>query len=72
MPTVKDKFISTANSGLEPDFRSFGIFPRIFGQILCRTQIFVRRWFLAKNKNADARCGFRDHSGCKNNIALAT
>ena len=29
------------------------------GQLLCKTQISVCSWFLAKNKAADAKRGFR-------------
>ena len=31
------------------------------GQLFSNTQIPVCLWFLAKNKNADAKCDFRDH-----------
>jgi hypothetical protein len=33
----------------------------LLGQLFYSTQIPVCLWFLAKNKNADAKRGFRDH-----------
>jgi type I restriction enzyme M protein len=35
------------------------------------TQIPVCLWFLAKNKSADAKRGFRDRLGLENQLALA-
>jgi len=35
------------------------------------TQVPVCLWFLAKNKNADAKRGFRDRLGLENQLALA-
>jgi hypothetical protein len=41
------------------------------GQFLYSTQIPVYLWFLAKNKNADAKRGSRDHLEVNNQLALA-
>ena len=41
------------------------------GQLFYSTQIPVCFWFLAKNKNADAKRGFHDRSEFENNLALA-
>ena len=41
------------------------------GQLFYSTQIPVSLWFLAKNKNADAKRGFRDRRGLENQLALA-
>jgi type I restriction-modification system DNA methylase subunit len=41
------------------------------GQLFYSTQIPVCLWFLAKNKNADAKRGFRDRLGLENQLALA-
>ena len=41
------------------------------GQLFYSTQIPVCLWFLAKNKAADAKCGFRDNFGVVNQLALA-
>ena len=42
------------------------------GQLFYSTQIPVCLWFLAKNKNADAKRGFRDRLEVKKNqLALA-
>jgi type I restriction-modification system DNA methylase subunit len=46
-------------------------FESLPGQLFYSTQIPVCRWFLAKNKNADAKRGFRDLSEFENNLALA-
>ncbi len=40
-------------------------------QLFYTTQIPVCLWFLAKNKNADAKRGFRDRLGLENQLALA-
>lgn len=41
------------------------------GQFFYSTQIPVCLWFLAKNKNADAKRGFRDRLEVGNQLALA-
>ena len=41
------------------------------GQLFYSTQIPVCLWFLAKNKNAAAKRGFRDRLGLENQLALA-
>ena len=41
------------------------------GQLFYSTQIPVCLWFLAKNKNADAKRGFRDRLEVENQLAFA-
>ena len=41
------------------------------GQLFYSTQIPVCLWFLAKNKSADAKRGFRDRDEVDNQLALA-
>ena len=50
----------TATIGFGSGFSPFVIPSALPGQLFYSTQIPVGLWFLAKNKNADAKRGFRD------------